>query len=52
MDAIQGRFRREAIRFEAAVATQASLELSGWQMRQVRRTLGYTTDWEGVVKVN
>jgi len=52
MDAIQGRFGREALRLAATVAPKARQGLSGWQMRQERRSPRYTTDWAGLVTVS
>jgi len=52
MDAIQGRFGREAIRLGATLAPASRVGFSGWQMRQERRSPRYTTDWAGLLTVN
>jgi DNA polymerase V len=51
LDAIQDRFGREAIRLGATLAPAHRSGYSAWQMKQERKSPGYTTDWEGVVVV-
>ena len=49
LDAIQGRFGKEAIRLGSTLAPTANQGGRAWQMKQARRSPGYTTDWAGLV---
>jgi len=51
LDAIQARHGHDAIRLGATLAPAHSAGPRAWQMKQERKSPGYTTDWAGLVVV-